>query len=366
MKQVGESITMIDILKERDKLIDLRSDTVTMPTEEMRAAMAKAPVGDGGRTDLIFKGEDPTVTELETLAAGLLRKDDALFFPTGSAANHAALMSVTNRGDRVLVESNAHIFIHEKYDFCEKGHGLVPVCYHLNEQYLIEPKEIERLATGEDIRAICLENTHNYSSGTCLTVDTIRQVCTIAHDKGMHVHMDGARLFNAAVALGAEPWQLAEHVDSIMFCISKGLGAPVGSLLVGSDAFIREAAVNRKLIGGSMRQAGIIAAAGILALENNVARLAEDHENARILAGLIGGHPKLRYDPSAIQTNMVYADVTPTGLSAGEVSAALAQRGLLVSSMTDSEIRMVTNMNVNRQQVERAAEIINRYFDELI
>jgi len=358
-------MNMIDILKERDQLIDLRSDTVTMPTQQMRAAMAAAPVGDGGRTDLIFKGEDPTVTELEALAAGLLKKDDALFFPTGSCANHAALMSVAGRGDRVLVESNAHIYIHEKYDFMDKGGGMVPVCYHLDEQYLIDPNEIERLVAGGENKALCLENTHNYSSGTCLTVDNIRRVCAIAHDKGMHVHMDGARVFNAAAALGVAPWQVAEHVDSVMFCVSKGLGAPVGSLLAGSSAFIREAAVSRKLIGGSMRQAGIIAAAGIMALKNNVARLAEDQENARILAALIGGNPKLRYDPAAIQTNMVYADVTPAGLNAAQVTAALAQRGLLVAKMTDSEIRMVTSLNVNRQQVERAAEIINRYFEEL-
>lgn len=356
---------MVDILKERANLIDMRSDTGTMPSREMREVMAKAPVGDGGRVDLVFKGEDPTVTGLEDLASEMLRKEDALFFPTGSLANHVALMSATQRGDRVLVDKNAHILINEKFDFVEKGSGLVPICYHLNEEHLIDPREIEYLVADGSIRAMCLENTHNYSSGTCLTVDNIRQVCAIAHGKGIHVHMDGARLFNAAVALGVEAWQVVEHVDSVMFCISKGLGAPVGSLLVGSGAFIREAAVNRKLIGASMRQAGVIAAAGILALQNNVARLAQDHENARLLGGLIGGHPKLRYDPTAIQTNMVYVDVTPTGLGAQDVTTALAERGLLVSKMTDSEIRMVTNLDVSREQVEKAAEVIKRYLDGL-
>ena len=295
----------------------------------------------------------------------MLKKENAIMLPTGSLANHVALLAVANRGDRILVEKNAHILINEKYDFVDKGSGLVPICFHLNEHYLIDPEEIEYLVKDNDIKAMCIENTHNYSSGTCLTVENIAAIAKIAHKHNIHIHMDGARLFNAAIALGVEAWQVVEHVDSVMFCVSKGLGAPVGSVLVGSDKFIHDAAVSRKFIGASMRQAGIVAAGGVYALKHNIERLAEDHANAHLLGELISGHPKLKFDQAAIQSNMVYVDVTPTGLNAQQVTTALAQRGLLVSKMTENEIRMVTNMNVSREQVIEAVKIIESYLNSV-
>lgn len=355
-----------DVIKNHNSVIDLRSDTGTLPTEEMWSAMNHALTGDGGRMELNGRGEDPTVDALERQAAQILGKEDAIYVATGSLANHIALLNSTNRGDKVLVEKNAHVLINEKYDFMDKGSGLVPVRYHLNSDYLIDPDEIEYLLGDDDIRVMCLENTHNYSSGTCLTPDNIRQVCRLAHEKGVHVHMDGARLFNSAVAQNVDVRELTKDVDSVMFCISKGLSAPVGSLLAGSQEFIDSARVTRKLLGAVMRNAGVIAAAGLVALERNIGRLAEDHENAGILGELIGNHPKVIYDPRARQTNMIYLDVSPTGKNAQQVTDDLIERGLLVAKMTDSEIRMVTNRNVDRKSVERAADILNQYFDLFI
>ena len=356
---------MLDLLNNINQMIDLRSDTSTVPTPEMWEAMHHAPVGDGGRVDLTGRGEDPSVYGLERLAAEITGKEDGAYFPTGSLANHTALLTVTNRGDKVLVEKTAHVYINEKYDFTEKGSGLVPVFYHLNSNYLIDLTEIKYLLADGDIKVLCLENTHNYSSGTCLTPQNIRDVCELAHAREVHVHLDGARIFNAAVAQNVDVKELVQYVDSMMFCVSKGLSAPVGSLLVGSRQFIDNARTTSKLLGTLMRQAGVVAAAGIVALNNNIPRLKEDHEHAALLGKLIGNNKNVIFDPKSVQTNMVYFDVTPTGLSAQEVTDALKDKGLLVAKMTDKHIRMVLSRGITRGIVEKSAEIINEYFNSL-
>lgn len=357
---------MKDLINTINKMIDLRSDTGTVPTAEMWEAMHHAPVGDGGRVDLTGRGEDPSVYRLERLAAEITGKDDGAYFPTGSLANHTALLTATNRGDKVLVEKTAHVYINEKYDFTEKGSGLVPIFYQLNKDYQIDLAEIEYLLSHDDIKVLCLENTHNYSSGTYLTPQVIKNVCEIAHTKGVHVHMDGARIFNAAVAQNIDVKELAKYVDSMMFCISKGLNAPVGSLLVGSQPFINNVRTTSKLLGTLMRQAGVVAAAGIVALNNNnISRLKEDHENAALLGKLLSGNKNIIYDPKSVQTNMVYVDVSSTSLNAQDVTNALKEKGLLVSKMTDKHIRMVTSSSVTKEIVEKAAEIINEYFNSL-
>ena len=345
--------------------LDMRSDTSTVPTASMWEAMMHAELGDGGRVDLTGRGEDPTVYQLEALAAELTAKDDAIFMPTGSLANHVAMYTTTKPGDQVLVEQNAHIYCNEKFDFLPDYGGKVPVMYHLTKDYQIDLDEIHRLLDENKIKTLCLENTHNYSSGTCLTPETTRKVCELAHQYGVHVHLDGARVFNAAVSLGCDVKELTGPVDSLMFCISKGLCAPIGSVLCGNKEFIEKALLECKLVGTFMRQAGVVAAAGIVALRENVARLAEDHANAAYLGKLLSSIPNAIMDPKADQSDFVYLNVTPTGLSALEVAAGLRERGLLVAKMTDDSIRFATHMGISRENVERAAEIAIKYFADL-
>lgn len=352
-------------IDEIKKMVDLRSDTSTLPTDNMWKAMAEAKLGDGGRVDLTGRGEDPTVYELEKLAAEMLGKEEAMYVATGSLANHTAMLAATERGDKVLVEKSAHIYINEKFDFMPKFSGLVPVFYHLNDDYQIEPKEIEYLLADDDIKVMCLENTHNYSGGTCLTPECTREVCNLAHKKGIHVHCDGARIFNSAVAQNVDVKELVEPVDSIMFCLSKGLCAPVGSMLVGSKEFIEKARAVGKMMGTPMRQAGVIAAAGIVALKENVERLAEDHKKAKKLGNLLSVIPNAIMDPKADQTDFVYINVTPTGLSAQEVTDGLREKGLLVAKMTDESIRLACHKDITEKDVDRAAAIVIDYFATL-
>lgn len=345
--------------------LDMRSDTSTLPTDKMWEAMMHADLGDGGRVDLTGRGEDPSVYRLERLAAELTGKDDAIFMPTGSLANHTAMYTAAERGDKVLVEQNAHIYINEKFDFLEEYGGKVPVVYHLTEDYQINLAEIKELITRHDIRVLCLENTHNYSSGTCLTPESTRQVCELAHTYGVHVHLDGARIFNAAVSLGCDVKELTGPVDSLMFCLSKGLCAPVGSVLCGNNDFIGKAQEVRKLIGTLMRQAGIVASAGVVALTNDIERLAEDHENAVYLSNMLSTIPNVKMDPKADQSNFVYLNVSPTGFTAQQVTDGLRKKGLLVAKMTDDSIRFATHRGIVRKDVKRAAEITIEYFKEL-
>ncbi|SDH03274.1 GntG family PLP-dependent aldolase [Propionivibrio dicarboxylicus] len=358
-------MNQIEHMRHIRAMLDLRSDTSTLPTPEMWKAMSEAEVGDGGRVDLTGRGEDPTVMELEALAAKMTGKDDSIFMPTGSLANHVALYATAKHGDHVLVEEKSHIYINEKFDFLPEFGNKIPVTYHLTPDFQIDLSEIKRLLDCNEVKVLCIENTHNYSSGTCLTPETTANVCELAHRYGVHVHLDGARVFNAAIALGCDVKELTQPVDSLMFCISKGLCAPVGSLLCGNTEFIRKAQIVRKIVGTLMRQAGVVAAAGIVALKENIDRLATDHANASYLGELLGSISNVTFDKKADQSNFVYLNVTPTGLNAQEVTNALRKRGLLVSKMTDDSIRFATHRDVSKQDVERAAEITKAYFSEL-
>lgn len=352
-------------IAEIKQLLDLRSDTSTLPTTHMWEAMAKAELGDGGRVDLTGRGEDPTVYQLEKLAAEVVGKEEAMYIASGSLANHTALLSLTERGDQILVERNAHIYINEKMDFLPRYGDLRPVFYHLNADYQIETGELAQLLSDYEIKVLCLENTHNHSGGTCLTPECTREVCQLAHAQGIHVHLDGARIFNAAVAQKVDVKDLTGPVDSVMFCVSKGLCAPVGSLLVGSADFIKQARAVGKMLGTPMRQAGVIAAAGIVALKENVERLAEDHAKAQKLGQLLAGIDKVLMDPKANQTDFIYLDVAPTGLNAQQVVDALRERGLLAAKMGETNVRLAVHKDISWADVERAAAIVKEYFTSL-
>ncbi len=322
--------------------IDLRSDTVTLPTPEMFRAMVTAELGDD------VYGEDPTVRRLEELAAALVGKEAALFVPTGTMGNQVAVMTHARRGEEVIVDVGSHIYQAEVAGLAVlAGVQARPLSSRLGR---LDPADVEAAIRPDDVHyprtgLLCLENTHNGAGGTVTPVEGVRQLAEVAHRQGIPVHLDGARLFNAAVALGVPAAQIAAPVDSVMFCLSKGLCAPVGSLLAGSAAFVTEARRNRKLMGGGMRQAGVLAAAGIVALQSMVDRLTDDHANARVLAEGLAALPGLYVDLETVQTNMVYAG-TESG-AADAVVAALAAAGVLINPVGPSRVRFVTHKDVD-------------------
>ncbi|MBE3590336.1 MAG: low-specificity L-threonine aldolase [Firmicutes bacterium] len=337
--------------------IDLRSDTVTTPTEEMRRAMAAAEVGDD------VYGEDPTVLRLEEAAAERMGKEAALFVPSGTMGNLVAVLTHTTRGDEILLEAESHIYDYEVGGLSAVA-GAVPRLIE-GRRGKFGPDDVRAAVRAPNIHfprpsLLCIENTHNRAGGTVWTPEEVRAVARAAQDLGLRVHMDGARIFNAAVALGCSAAELAAPVDSVMFCISKGLGAPVGSLLCGSREFILAARKNRKMVGGGMRQAGVIAAAGLVALDTMVERLAEDHENARRLAEGLSSIPGFRVEPEAVQTNMVMADVTGTGRDAPTVVAMLADEGVLANAMDSRVVRFVTHKDVSAADIDAALAAIGR------
>jgi threonine aldolase len=333
-------------------MIDLRSDTVTRPTDAMRAAMASAPVGDD------VYGEDPTVVELEERVAGLFGKDAALFTPTGSMANVLAVRSVAGVGEEVLCEASAHIVRAELGAHAALS-GLTTRTWVGRP---VEMAQIERLVAPDmgpffvATRAIALENTHNFGGGTVVPIEEMRAVRRFADEHGVAVHVDGARIWNAHVATGTSLEEYGQCADVLAVCLSKGLGAPVGSLMVGGADAIAEARVWRKRLGGGMRQVGILAAAGLHALEHHLERIAEDHEHARLLADACGA------DPSTVQTNIVVVDVP----DAAAVVAAARGHGVLVSAVGRRALRMVTHLDVSRADAETAASVLAKVLSEVV
>jgi threonine aldolase len=333
-------------------MIDLRSDTVTRPTDAMRAAMASAPVGDD------VYGEDPTVVELEERVAGLFGKDAALFTPTGSMANVLAVRSVAGVGEEVLCEASAHIVRAELGAHAALS-GLTTRTWVGRP---VEMAQIERLVAPDmgpffvATRAIALENTHNFGGGTVVPIEEMRAVRRFADEHGVAVHLDGARIWNAHVATGTSLEEYGQCADVLAVCLSKGLGAPVGSLMVGGADAIAEARVWRKRLGGGMRQVGILAAAGLHALEHHLERIAEDHEHARLLADACGA------DPSTVQTNIVVVDVP----DAAAVVAAARGHGVLVSAVGRRALRMVTHLDVSRADAETAASVLAKVLPEIV
>ena len=331
-----------------DVVVDLRSDTVTKPTRAMRRAMAEAEVGDD------VYGEDPTVNRLQARAAEIFGREAALFVPTGSMGNLISIKVWTHHGNEVICEERGHINQYELASMSAIA-GCMPrttpapdgiLSWELIEP-LIRPKIYYRAQTA----LISLENTHNMAGGSVYPPETVADICDRAHAGGLPVHLDGARIFNAAVALGRSVAELTHKCDSVMFCLSKGLGAPVGSMLVGSREFIEKAHVYRKLFGGGMRQVGVLAAAGLVALEESPQRLHEDHANARYLAEGLAQIPGISVDPKKVQTNIVIFDVRGTGRTAGEICAELAKRKVLAGPTDKFAIRMVTHCDVDRAAI---------------
>ena len=337
-------------------MIDLRSDTVTLPTPAMREAMYRAEVGDD------VYGEDPTVNRLEAMAAERLGQEAGLLLVSGTMANLVALLTHCGRGDEVILGAAAHIFLFEAGGSAALGgihHATIP--NQPDGTLLLQ--DIEAAIRGDNIhyprtKLVCLENTHNRCGGAVLSAEYTDAVCAMAHGRGIKVHIDGARIFNAAVALGVDPADLSRNADSIGFCLSKGLSAPVGSVLCGSKAFIQEARRWRKAVGGGMRQAGILAAAGIVALDEMIDRMAEDHENARLLAEGIARVPGLSVDLESIQTDIVIFEVDPKRMSAAELAQALLDRSVQVGAISSSRIRAVTHYGIERADVEAALSAI--------
>ena len=333
------------------KMIDLRSDTVTHPTQAMRRAMFEAEVGDD-----VFM-EDPTVRRLEHMAAEATGKEASLFVASGTMGNLLAVLTQTQRGDRVVVGDQAHIYYYEG-DGERRLAGVELATVPNDDRGRLDPALVKEALEGQgSATLVCLENTHNRCGGAALTAEEMAAVADVARSHGAKVHLDGARIFNAAVALGVPAAELAAPADSISFCFSKGLSAPVGSILNGSADFISRARQMRRMVGGGMRQAGVIAAAGIVALETMIERLAEDHENARLLARGLAGVPGIKLDPASVQTNIVAFDLE--GWEPQDFLAALKSVGVLAVPFGPHRIRMVAHNDVSREDVEMALERIH-------
>ena len=331
--------------------VDLRSDTVTRPTPAMRRAMAEAEVGDD------VYGEDPTVNKLQERAAEMFGREAAMFVPSGSMGNLISIKSWTRPGHEVICEQRAHVNQYELASMSALA-GCMPrpapaqdgiLTWTLVEA-LVRPKTYYYSQTG----LVTLENTHNMWGGTIYPPAVAEEICERAHEAKLPVHLDGARIFNASVALGKSIKELTRKFDSVMFCLSKGLGAPVGSMVVGSREFIEKAHVHRKMLGGGMRQAGVLAAAGLVALEESPKILYVDHENAKHLAEALAKSPGIAVDPKKVVTNIVIFDVSATRRTAAEICDELGKRHILCGPTDKFSIRMVTHYDVNRAGVDRA------------
>ncbi len=341
--------------------IDLRSDTVTRPSRAMREALAAAEVGDD-----VF-GEDPTVNILQDYVADLLGKEAALFVPSGTMGNQICIKVHTHAGDEIILEKESHVFNYEtagtaflsgvQVHTIEGSHGVLPLDA-LRKAVRPQVYYMPRTAL------ICIENTHNRAGGTIYPLQEIEELSTFARQSGISLHLDGARLWNACVATGTTPKEYARLVDSVSVCLSKGLGAPVGSLVVGSRKFIEDARRYRKIFGGGMRQAGLLAAAGMYALKNNVTRLAEDHEKAQVLARELVQVTDLSLDPASVHTNIVIVNTEATGKSPTQLLGMFRKQGVLLSQGTFNSLRAVTHMDVSLEEVKRAALVIRKVLME--
>ena len=340
-------------------MIDLRSDTLTMPSHAMLETVLTARLGDDGRVGADGRGEDATVNELEDRAAALTGKEAAVFFPTGTLGNTTALMTWCRAGDPVLVEKQQHILISELYPFAEDCGRLKPVYYGLDETHQPSVAELETGLEQSGAKLVCIENTHNFSGGYCIGLKRMQEIREVADRYQAKIHMDGARVFHAAAALNCTVEEICRHVDSVMFCISKGLGAPIGSLLCGSREFIAEARQKRKLFGGVMRQAGVAAAPGIYALEHNVERLGEDIQDAKLTHSLLRGRLKHLKLQEEVQSNILVLGMENAPVSAGEFAQRAKERGLLVLPLADMGIiRLVFHLGNQEADARGAAEII--------
>ncbi|MEA3341792.1 MAG: low-specificity L-threonine aldolase [Chloroflexota bacterium] len=342
------------------EIVDLRSDTVTHPTPAMREAICRAEVGDD------VYGEDPTVNRLEALAAEMLGKEAALFVASGTMGNLVALLTHCGRGDEAIVGHCSHTFLFEQGGMAALG-GIMPHTIPNQPDGTLRLKDIEGAIRGDNVhfprtRLVCLENTHNMCNGTPLTVEYTAQAANLTHERGLKVHLDGARVFNAAAALGVDVRELVRGADSVMFCLSKGLCAPVGSLVCGDADFIAGARRARKVVGGGMRQAGILAAAGIVALEQIVPRMAEDHVRARRLADGLAQIPGVEVAPAA--TNILYFWLTEeASKTQDKVVDGLRERGVLLLGRLDGRFRAVTHYWITDEAVEHTIQAMREILE---
>jgi threonine aldolase len=334
-----------------ENVVDLRSDTVTRPTPEMRWAMAEAEVGDD------VYGEDPTVNQLERRAADIFGKEAALFVPTGCMGNLIAIKTWTHHGDEVICDEKSHVNLYELASMSAIAGCMPRIARGVDgilSWKMIEAVIRPKIYYDSQTALICLENTHNMAGGTLYATAAVDEICGYAHAAGLKVHLDGARIFNAAVALGESVAGMTKNLDSVMFCLSKGLGAPVGSMIVGSAAFIEKSRTYRKMFGGGMRQAGVIAAAGLIALEKSPGRLHVDHENAQLLAKGIAAMPGLKIDPVKVRSNIVIFDCEGTGKNAVELCDLLREKEVWALDTALYSVRFVTHCDVDRAGCERA------------
>jgi len=338
-----------------DGYLDFRSDTVTRPTPQMRAAMAEAAVGDD-----VF-GEDPTVNRLQQRLAEMLGKEAALYVPSGTMSNLIGVRLHCKPGDEMICEAGCHVFNYEQGGYAQlSGVAVRPVEGRYGVMEVDQLKDLVRPDNAHYVRTrlVSLENTHNRGGGRIQPYETVEAICRWARSAGLRTHLDGARLFNAVVATGIEAPRWAEHFDTVSVCFSKGLGAPVGSALAGSRDLIAEAIRHRKVLGAGMRQAGVIAAGALYALEHHVDRLADDHANAQRLAEGIRQIDGLELDPEEVDTNLVFFRVDPAWGTAGEFSERLNARGLLMLATSPTKIRAVTHLDVTSDDVDRAIAIL--------
>jgi threonine aldolase len=338
-----------------EKIIDLRSDTVTKPSPAMRRAMAAAEVGD----DVYL--EDPTVNRLQERAAEVFGKEAGLFVPSGSMGNLACIMAQAVRGQEVICEAAGHIYNYEMASMAALG-GVLPRVIPVEDGILswerIAPAIREKVYHRPQTALIALENTHNMAGGTVYPTPLAHKICDEAHAAGLRVHLDGARIFNAAVYLDENVAEMTKKFDSVQFCFSKGLGAPVGSMIVGSKDLIERCRVIRKMLGGGMRQAGVLAAAALVALEDGPMRLNVDHQNAQILAQGLARIPGIKIQPGKVQTNIVIFDIGEARLDCTKFIKRLAERKVLAGSVDERRVRLVTHLDVDRADIQAALRII--------
>lgn len=339
-----------------EKIIDLRSDTVTKPTTKMREAMMKAEVGDD-----VF-GEDPTVNLLEEKSAQLLGKEAAIFVPTGTMGNQIAIKCHTEPGDEVILDYNSHIYNYELGAMSVISGTLPRVIFP--EDTFFSEEEVLRAIRPEiyylpKTSLLCLENTHNMNGGRVLSYEKSKSLCQLAKEKGLRTHLDGARIFNAAIALKIEPKKLAEPFDSVMFSLSKGLSCPVGSILCGSKDFIKKARKIRKMLGGGMRQAGVIAICGLVAFEEILPKLEEDHKKAKILAEAFSKNPIFEVELDNVETNIFMVKVKNN--NAHQISLAFKEKNILMLPINDSTLRIVTHKDISFEDVEFVSDIIEKF-----
>ncbi len=336
------------------QMVDLRSDTVTQPTQAMRQAMAAAEVGDD------VYGEDPTVNRLEAMVAEMLGKEAAVFVASGTMGNLISVLSHCGRGDEMILGGSAHIFRSEQGGAAALG-GIHPHTIANEPDGTLDLAKVEAAIRWDDehepvTRLVCLENTHNFCGGRVLPVEYMDAAAALAHRHGLKLHVDGARLWNAAVALNVSPARLVRDADSVSVCLSKGLAAPVGSVVAGDAAFIKRARRNRKVVGGSMRQAGVLAAAGVVAITEMVERLADDHAHAKRLAEGLAQIPGIEIDPAAVETNIVFFTLTREDIMPEALSAGLKAQGVRLNAKGSRRMRAVLHYQVTAEDVERVLD----------